>query len=171
MTGSAHQMSFKKNLKCSIFILLLMFTSPVLGLCFYFSSQNIEVLRLIKITSLTFIGSGILWIPGLILHLSYYFADKGKKVFLNKDNLEIISKNASYRIKFSDVDKIEKISYSGSIKCPWMDYAFTKLYIKDKSIAKITCLTADTFTLSLEVSRKAKIKIDDQSYTFPFLFL
>ena len=162
-------MSFKRNLKLSFAILLLIMIAPILGIYFYFNSSDYDLLRLFKITIVLFAVTWLLWLLGILLHLSYYFNDKGKVFKLNNSNLEVIEKDMKWALKLKDVQKIQRVKYGGSAKCPWTNYGFIVILMNDKSTQKITCLTADPFSLAFELSRKSKIEVEERKLAIPYL--
>lgn len=162
-------MTFKRNLKLSIFVILIMLIAPVLGFVTYLSQSNQS--DLLKLLIITFGVTGILWIPGIILHLSYYFKDKGKEIRMTDECIEITKLNIIKKIRFRDINQVITIDNSCIARSPWNDYGFVRLTMKDKTVEKITCLTVDPFTLTLELSRRTKCGTEKRCVGIPFLFL
>jgi len=169
MINKVYKMTFKRNLKLSFFIILIMLIAPVLGLVIYLSQPNHPTL--LKLLLITFAGTGILWIPGMILHLSYYLKDKGKAIRMTNECIEITKLNVIKKIIFRDINQVISIDNSCIARSPWNDYGFVRLTMKDKSVEKITCLTVDPFTLTLELSRRTSCGTEKRCVGIPFLFL
>ncbi len=162
-------MTVKRNLKLSIFIILIMLIAPVLGLVTYLSQPNHSTL--LKPLLIIFGGTGILWVPGMILHLSYYLKDKSKAIRITSESIEITKLNVITRINFTDINQITSVDNSCIARSPWSNYGFVRLTMKDRTVEKITCLTVDSFTLSLELNRRTSCGTEKRCVGIPFLFL
>ena len=161
-------MSFKRNLKFSSLLVSIMLIAPILSIAFYFA--DFKQSALFKSFLITFIGTGILWIPGIFLHLTYYFKDKGKEIKMTNESIDVITQDGARKIAFSDIDEIVTIDNSCIARSPWPDYGFVRLSMKDKSVEKITCLTVDLLTLTLELTRKTNARCEKRCVAIPFLF-
>lgn len=146
-----------------------MLIAPVLGVVFYLSDFNHS--QLLKPLLITFGVTGLLWIPGILLHLSYYFKDKGKAIRLTEEFIEITTLNTIKKISFKDINQVITIDNSCIARSPWNDYGFVRLVMKDKSVEIITCLTIEPFSLTLELIRRANCETEKRCIGIPFLFV
>ena len=169
MIDKVYRMTFKRNFKLSIFVILIMLIAPVLGVVTYLSQSNHSII--LKPLLITFGVTGMLWIPGILIHLSYYLKDKGKTLRMTNECIEVTKLNVIKRISFRDISKVMTIDNSCIARSLWNDYGFVRLVMKDNTVEKITCLTVDPFILNLEITSRTSCGSEKKCVGFPFLFL
>lgn len=117
-----------------------------------------------------FVTTSLFWLPGVLLHLSYYIKEKDRQLQITKSGIELSSNSDLTVLKFQDISKIEKITtHSG--RAPWSNYGFLKITTTSGSKIKITCLLVNTFDFSLLLSRNCNCKIEESDYAIPYLFV
>ena len=165
-----YKMTFKRNLKYSFLIFLFIMTAPLIGI-FYFlflPVPNIDVL--FKGCLYCFAITGMFWVPGILLHLSYYFNDKQKEIRFTKAGMELSSYNTLNLIKYQSISRIEKVIAYGW-RTPWNNYGFVRITANDNTVIKITCLLVDPFSLALQLSRNCDCQIEESVYGIPYFFV
>jgi hypothetical protein len=164
-----YKMTFKRNLKHSFFIFLFLLTGLIIGLVFFLFFPVSSIEGLFKGCLLCSAITSAFWLPGILLHLSYYFNDKTKVVRLVKGGIELSNDNAhaSNLIKYKSILKVERIS-TESWRLPWSVYGFVKITTDDNTIIRITCLLIDPFSLALQLSRNCKCKVEKSTALIPY---
>ena len=139
-------MTFKRNL-FYIRRTIILFLLPVVLFLFILISNYLEHNQFLWINSAkqTFIFTliiSLITIPGFLLHLKYYYADKEKTLSFGENYLELINNNAVTRVNYEDLVKVEShyILYS---KIPWNKYGYTKLFLLNGTSLFYNCLTHD----------------------------
>lgn len=165
-------MTFKRNFKYSYAIFLIFAIAPIIAIFYLiFTHSYLNFDGLLKGTLLTFAISGMIWIPGILLHLSYYFNDKGREVRFGKNGIEITKDGITNILQYDSISRVEKIVVRYTFKSPWADYGFVKINTKNANSEKITCLLIDPFSMTLQLARKCNCKIEESIFGIPFLFL
>ncbi len=104
-------------------------------------------------------------LPGLLLHTRYYLIDKSKTVLFNKNEIEITTNKIVQVIKYADILKVERHEISWKTRIPWAYYDYTKLFLKDGTTIKYTCLTLDSGNSHTQfVKRGVEINEVDEFY-------
>lgn len=163
-----YEMTFTRNFKYFFFTFLFLATAPLIGFAYllFFHVQSINGLA--KGTLICFAITSMLWLPGLLLHLSYYFNDRKRKIRLTKTGINIVAKNVSDLVEYENISKVEKV-VTQSWRLPWDNYGFVKIITNKNLVIKITCLIIDPHSLTLELSRKCKCDFEEAGFALPML--
>jgi hypothetical protein len=166
--NNVHKMSLKRSLRYSYLIVILILIAPASGAFLFIFSSNSNTDGLLKGFCVVSLITGLAWFPGLFLHLSYYYNDRGKQITITKTSIQF-NNFPLEEMKFKDILKLEQVDATDFSRLPWGDYGFTKITLKDNSEIKITCLTINPFDFALEISRHTDCKLEKTSFAFPHL--
>ncbi|MEP7238408.1 MAG: hypothetical protein ABI685_11100 [Ferruginibacter sp.] len=109
----------------------------------------------------------LLILPGILIHLRYYFEDRNKVLQFGKDYIEVILADRSYRIRYTDINIVEHHYNYWEFKNPWGKYGYIKILLNDTTTFKYTCLLFDNLA-SLALFKAHNIPLKECEETIPW---
>lgn len=137
-----YKATFLRQFEASFFWILYFLLSFCGGIAFLIKWNSFQLAALIFILFLFF------WLPGLIVHLNYWFHSTKTQIQLSKGNpIFVLTKNG-VSTSYSKEDIKDVIQYqSPNSRIPWTYYGFTRITFKDSNSIVLTSLLIDPFEL------------------------
>lgn len=126
---------------------------------FYMISRygSVDIDVFIRISAGCFL---IFFIPQLVLHLNYYFANKGDVFFYDPGNrtITIDNKGVSHTFTFDDIESIERyksfpLAENRMQWFPWDSYNYSVIHLKGGKQFIVTSLLVPNMDLPIEAGK------------------
>ncbi len=155
-----------ENAKFSIFYIIGAIAFPIY-MVYRFGPEDTDVF-----IRYALIGFSIFFIPQLLLHLRYYYLNKGYVFYYYPNEWKIkIRTGKGEETEFS-LDDVDKIKYFKSKPLaedrmqwfPWDNYSYARIYLKNGKQFLITSLVVPNMNLPVEAQ---KIRLRKTFYAYP----
>ena len=106
------------------------------------------------------------WLPGIILHLTYYLKNQSAKVIIDTRNHELTYIKGAKEIKFNRDDIFRcQVTFADSSRASWNNYSYVWFILNDRTYISITCFIADPY----EIVETLNCKYEEKTRGIPLL--
>jgi len=150
-----------------IFIAVIGFSLMPIYLNYKYGSEDLHLY--IKVCFFSFL---VFFIPQLVIHLAYYWANRGRVFYYAPDErrVKIEINNRTYKFILDDIEWIERnksfaLAADWYQWMPWDNYNYSVLRVKTGEQFVITSLLVPNMDLPIDES---KIRLRKRFYCYPF---